>query len=63
MLVHVKQVLTREELRAARAILDRASWGDGRVTAGVQSALAKNNLQLDQQGEASKACSRSCCRA
>ncbi len=55
MLVHVKQVLTREELRAARAILDNASWGDGRVTAGVQSALAKNNQQLDQQGEASKA--------
>ena len=55
MLVHVKQVLNRNELRAARTILDRASWGDGRVTAGVQSALAKNNLQLDQQGEASKA--------
>jgi PKHD-type hydroxylase len=55
MLVHVKQVLTRDELRAARAILDRTTWGDGRVTAGVQSALAKNNLQLDQQGEASKA--------
>jgi PKHD-type hydroxylase len=55
MLVHVKQVLTRDELRAARAILERATWGDGRVTAGVQSAMAKNNLQLDQQGEASKA--------
>jgi len=55
MLVHVKQVLTRDELRAARAILERAAWGDGRVTAGVQSALAKNNQQLDQQGEACKA--------
>lgn len=55
MLVHVKEVLNRDELRAARAILERASWGDGRVTAGVQSALAKNNLQLDQQGEAAKA--------
>ncbi len=55
MLVHVKQVLDRSELRAARAILERATWGDGRVTAGVQSALAKNNQQLDQQGEASKA--------
>jgi PKHD-type hydroxylase len=55
MLLHIKQVLDRDELRAARAILDRASWGDGRVTAGVQSAMAKNNQQLDQQGEASKA--------
>ena len=55
MLLHIKQVLTDEELSAARAILERAAWGDGRVTAGVQSALAKNNQQLDQQGEASKA--------
>ena len=55
MLVHVKQVLSRDELRAARAALERATWSDGRITAGVQSALAKNNQQLDQQGEAAKA--------
>ena len=55
MLLHIKEVLGRDELRTARAILDRAPWGDGRVTAGVQSALTKNNQQLDQQGEASKA--------
>jgi PKHD-type hydroxylase len=55
MLVHIKQVLDRDELCAARDILEGATWGDGRVTAGVQSALAKNNQQLDQQGEASKA--------
>lgn len=55
MLLHIPQVLNADELRAARAILARAAWGDGRVTAGVQSALAKNNQQLDQQGEASKA--------
>ena len=55
MLVHIKQLLTRDELRSVRETLERATWGDGRVTAGVQSALAKNNQQLDQQGEASKA--------
>jgi PKHD-type hydroxylase len=55
MLVHVKQVLSRDELRTVRAILERAPWGDGRITAGVQSALAKNNQQLDPQGEAAKA--------
>lgn len=55
MLVHIKQVLTRDELRGVRETLERAAWGDGRVTAGVQSALAKNNQQLDQQGEAAKA--------
>lgn len=54
MLVHIKQVLASDEVRAARNILERATWGDGRVTAGMQSALAKNNQQLDQQGEASK---------
>lgn len=55
MLLHIHQVLTRDELRSARAILDRAAWGDGRVTAGAQSALAKKNEQLDQEGEAAKA--------
>ena len=55
MLVHIKQILSRDELRSARNILERATWGDGRVTAGVQSALAKNNRQLEQQGDASKA--------
>lgn len=55
MLLHIRQVLTRDELRSARAILDRAAWADGRVTAGAQSALAKKNEQLDQEGEAAKA--------
>ena len=55
MLLQIRQVLTRDELRSARAILDRAAWADGRVTAGAQSALAKKNEQLDQEGEAAKA--------
>lgn len=55
MLLHIRHLLSRDELRAARDILDRAAWGDGRVTAGVQSALAKNNEQLDQEGDAAKA--------
>ncbi len=48
MLLHVREVLNAEELREVRAILARAAWGDGRVTAGVQSAQAKNNEQLPQ---------------
>lgn len=55
MLLHVKQVLTAAELREARAILQQASWVDGRVTAGVQSARAKNNEQLPQEGQATQA--------
>jgi PKHD-type hydroxylase len=41
-------VLNADELARARAELDAAPWGDGRATAGVQSAQAKNNLQLAQ---------------
>lgn len=55
MLLHIRQVLTRDELRAARGLLERASWADGRVTAGLQSAQAKNNEQLDQDGDAAQA--------
>ena len=55
MLIHVEKVLDADELHAARTILRRATWGDGRVTAGVQSAEAKNNQQLPQDGEPTKA--------
>jgi PKHD-type hydroxylase len=51
MLLHLREVLTPDELRAARARLDRAAWGDGRVTAGPQSAQAKNNEQLPADSE------------
>ncbi len=55
MLLHVPHVLSADDLREARAILSRAAWGDGRVTAGVQSALAKNNQQLPQDGADTRA--------
>lgn len=55
MLLHVRQVLNADELREARAILRHAAWGDGRMTAGVQSAQAKNNEQLPQDSAEAKA--------
>ena len=55
MLLHVKQVLIADELREARVLLARATWGDGRTTAGVQSAQTKNNEQLPQDGAPTKA--------
>ena len=55
MLLHVRQVLNPEELRDAHALLQRATWGDGRATAGVQSAQVKNNEQLPQDSEVTKA--------
>jgi len=58
MLLHVKEVLNADELREARAILARAAWGDGRVTAGVQSAQMKNNEQLPQDGADTRALQR-----
>lgn len=46
MLVRIPGVLNEEQLREARELLLDAEWTDGNVTAGHQSAKAKNNLQL-----------------
>jgi PKHD-type hydroxylase len=46
MLLHVRDILTPDELKAARDVLLHAAWEDGRLTAGEQSAKAKNNRQL-----------------
>lgn len=55
MLLHVRKVLEPDEVKRTRAILDQAEWVDGRVTAGVQSAVAKKNEQLPQQGQHTRA--------
>ena len=46
MLFHVPGVLTSEQVAHARHRLDDAEWVDGRLTAGPQSARAKQNTQL-----------------
>jgi len=48
MMLHVPNVLSAEQVSAARKALAGAGWLDGRVTAGHQSALAKNNEQLPE---------------
>jgi PKHD-type hydroxylase len=48
MLLQIADVLTPGEVASARARLEAASWIDGRVTAGHQSARAKDNLQLPE---------------
>lgn len=48
MLLHIPNVLTADELVAARKLLVTAGWVDGRVTAGHQSGLVKNNQQLPE---------------
>ncbi len=54
MLLHLKQLLTPDEVRTAQALLgDDAPWVDGRSSAGAQAVMQKNNLQLAQDSAAS----------
>ncbi len=49
MLLQIPHVLNAEELAQAHALLAEADWVDGRVTAGRQAAIVKNNQQLPEQ--------------
>jgi len=48
MLLHVPDILSREELARMRTALDAAEWTDGRETVGVQGARVKRNEQLPE---------------
>jgi len=48
MLLTIPDVLTPEQVQVIRPKLDTAEWVDGRVTAGHQSAMAKDNVQLPE---------------
>src|SRR5262245_59973098 len=48
MMLHVPKVLTPEQTKSFRRMLDEAEWIDGKVTAGYQSAQTKNNRQLPE---------------
>jgi PKHD-type hydroxylase len=54
MLLHVPNVLTRDQVSEIRKIIDEADWADGSITAGTQSAKAKNNRQLPEDGAAAQ---------
>jgi PKHD-type hydroxylase len=54
MLLRIPDVLTPAQVAEARAILDKAEWVDGRVTAGHQSAKAKDNLQIPESHPAAR---------
>lgn len=47
-MLHVPKVLDASQVADFRTRLATAGWTDGRITAGYQSARAKNNLQLPQ---------------
>jgi PKHD-type hydroxylase len=48
MIVTLPALLTPDELRQAQSLLKQATWTDGRITAGNQAALVKNNQQLPE---------------
>lgn len=48
MLLAIPEVLTSEQVSRARRVLENAQWVDGCVTAGHQSARAKDNLQIPE---------------
>jgi PKHD-type hydroxylase len=50
MMLHIPEVLTKQQVAQCRQIMDAASWVDGNATSGPQSALAKNNMQLPDTG-------------
>jgi PKHD-type hydroxylase len=48
MLLHIPDILTQEQVLYCRQKMESAEWVDGRVTAGHQSARAKDNQQLPE---------------
>jgi PKHD-type hydroxylase len=54
MLLPIPNVLTPEQITHARQLFDTAEWVDGRVTAGHQSARAKDNAQLPENSPAAR---------
>lgn len=53
MLLRVPELLSPKDVARCRAIIEAADWNDGRITAGTQSALVKNNMQLPENSKAS----------
>ncbi|MBX9964701.1 MAG: Fe2+-dependent dioxygenase [Burkholderiales bacterium] len=54
MMLHVPQAISLEAVKRIRRLIDAASWADGRITAGTQSAQVKNNRQLPEDSPASR---------
>ena len=48
MMLHIPEVLTPEQVKRCREVMEKAAWVDGNVTAGHQSRQVKYNLQLPE---------------
>jgi len=55
MLLHIPDLLSADEVRQARQLLEGAPWADGRESAGPQAAQVKNNQQLPHDAPAARA--------
>jgi len=54
MIITVTDVLTADQVHEVRQAIDSAEWVDGRVTAGYQSAQAKDNAQVSENHPAAR---------
>jgi PKHD-type hydroxylase len=54
MMIAIPDLLDAAAVARVRALIDAADWVDGNVTSGHQSALAKRNTQLPEDGAAAK---------
>lgn len=54
MLLKIPKVFDSEQIAQCRTILEAAEWVDGDITAGYQSSLAKNNIQLPEESKAAR---------
>ena len=55
MIVHIPNLLSGEQVAHMRGVLSGTDWVDGKVTAGVQSAGTKHNLQVPENAPAARA--------
>ena len=55
MLVQIPQLLSADQVAHIRDQLAATNWVDGKVTAGSQSAAAKNNLQVPEDAPVARA--------
>jgi PKHD-type hydroxylase len=56
MLLSIPDVLDANQVRHCRAALESAEWVDGKVTAGFQSARAKDNAQVPEGHPVARRC-------
>lgn len=54
MLIKIPQLLSPEQVKECRDLLESADWVDGAVTAGHQAMLAKRNLQLPENAKVAR---------